>query len=264
MDGGVVSMRAVMALSGGMDSTSLLLNLLNRGYNVTCISYHYGQKHSIEIDRAKENISRLQSAGFLVSHSVVDLTSSMSVFHSSLTSDEIIVPEGHYEEEQMKQTVVPNRNAIFASILYGLALSVAERENSDVSIALGVHSGDHAIYPDCRPEFYNALQNAFEIGNWGSERITFELPYINGDKTSILRDCLESCESLGLDFDDVMRSTITSYSPDLDGRSNGRTGSDIERILAFHEIGRIDPVEYIDDWESVLNHALKVQSEYGG
>ena len=139
MDGGVVSMRAVMALSGGMDSTSLLLNLLNRGYNVTCISYHYGQKHSIEIDRAKENISRLQSAGLLVSHSVVDLTSAMSVFHSALTSDEIVVPEGHYEEEQMKQTVVPNRNAIFASILYGLALSVSEREDLDVSIALGVH-----------------------------------------------------------------------------------------------------------------------------
>ena len=256
-------MRAVMALSGGMDSTSLLLNLLDRGYTVTCISYRYGQKHSIEIVRAKENITRLQSAGLPVTHSVVDLTSSMSVFHSALTSSEIEVPEGHYEEEQMKQTVVPNRNAIFASILYGLALSVSEREDLDVSIALGVHSGDHAIYPDCRPEFYNALQLAFEIGNWGSERITFELPYIDGDKTSILQDCLESCDSLGLNFDDVMKSTITSYSPDSEGRSNGRTGSDIERILAFHEIGRKDPVAYIDDWESVLNHALKVQAEYG-
>jgi len=173
MDGGVVIMRAVMALSGGMDSTSLLLNLLTRGYTVTCISYRYGQKHSIEINRAKENIARFQSAGLPVTHSVVDLTSSMSVFHSALTSSEIEVPEGHYEEEQMKQTVVPNRNAIFASILYGLALSVSEREDLDVSIALGVHSGDHAIYPDCRPEFYNALQNAFEIGNWGSERIAF-------------------------------------------------------------------------------------------
>ena len=263
MDGGVVIMRAVMALSGGMDSTSLLLNLLTRGYTVTCISYRYGQKHSIEIVRAKENIARFQSAGLPVSHSVVDLTSSMSVFHSALTSSEIEVPEGHYEEEQMKQTVVPNRNAIFASILYGLALSVSEREDLDVSIALGVHSGDHAIYPDCRPEFYNALQNAFEIGNWGSERIAFELPYIDGDKTSILRDCLESCESLGLDFDDVMRSTITSYAPDSEGRSNGRTGSDIERILAFHEIGRDDPVEYIEDWKSVLRHALNVQAEYG-
>ena len=256
-------MRAVMALSGGMDSTSLLLNLLARGYTVTCISYRYGQKHSIEIVRAEENIARFQSAGLPVSHSVVDLTSSMSVFHSALTSSEIEVPEGHYEEEQMKQTVVPNRNAIFASILYGLALSVSEREDLDVSIALGVHSGDHAIYPDCRPEFYNALQNAFEIGNWGSERIAFELPYIDGDKTSILRDCLTSCESLGLDFDDVMRSTITSYAPDSEGRSNGRTGSDIERILAFHEIGRDDPVEYIEDWKSVLRHALNVQAEHG-
>ena len=78
----------------------------------------------------------------------------MSIFHSALTNSEIEIPEGHYEEEQMKATVVPNRNAIFASILYGYALSISTKENIDVSIALGVHSGDHAIYPDCRPEFY--------------------------------------------------------------------------------------------------------------
>ena len=90
----------------------------------------------------------------------------MGLFHSALTSDDIEVPEGHYEEEQMKATVVPNRNAIFASILYGYALSVALREDTDVIIALGVHSGDHAIYPDCRPEFYEAIGNAFSVGNW--------------------------------------------------------------------------------------------------
>ena len=78
----------------------------------------------------------------------------MGIFNSALTNKDIKVPEGHYEEEQMKATVVPNRNAIFSSILYGYGLSIATQEDSDVIIALGVHSGDHAIYPDCRPEFY--------------------------------------------------------------------------------------------------------------
>ena len=257
-------MRAVMALSGGMDSTSLLLNLLTRGYTVTCISYRYGQKHSIEIVRAKENIARFQSAGLPVSHSVVDLTSSMSVFHSALTSSEIEVPEGHYEEEQMKQTVVPNRNAIFASILYGLALSVSEREDLDVSIALGVHSGDHAIYPDCRPEFYKAIEYAFNIGNWESDRVRFYLPYLTGYKVTILHDALETCESLNLDFERIFKNTNTSYNPDKEGRSSGKSGADVERILAFHQIGRKDPVEYIEPWDLVLANALEITESTTG
>ena len=92
---------------------------------------------------------------------VVDLQSAMSIFHSALTTEDSEIPEGHYDEEQMKQTVVPNRNAIFASILYGYALSISTKQNRLVKIGLGVHSGDHEIYPDCRPEFYEALENAF-------------------------------------------------------------------------------------------------------
>ncbi|MEC9119437.1 MAG: 7-cyano-7-deazaguanine synthase, partial [Candidatus Thermoplasmatota archaeon] len=153
----MMSSRAVMALSGGMDSTSLLLRLLAEGYHVTCISYQYGQKHSIEVSKATENIERLQKRGLPVEQKIIDLTSAMSSFHSALTNQNFEIPEGHYEEEQMKQTVVPNRNAIFSSILYGMALSVSSIEDSNVVIALGVHSGDHAIYPDCRPEFYRAL-----------------------------------------------------------------------------------------------------------
>ena len=96
------------------------------------------------------------------------------------------VPEGHYEEGQMKQTVVPNRNAIFASILYGLShFRVHGNMTQNVIVALGVHSGDHEIYPDCRPEFYTALERAFSIGNWSSENIQFYLPYIQGDKQTI-------------------------------------------------------------------------------
>ena len=125
-----------------------------------------------------------------------------------------------------------------------------------------MHSGDHAIYPDCRPEFYDALMPAFETGSWGSERVTVELPYIDGDKESILLDAMDSCDSLGLDFDTVFRNTNTSYNPDQLGRSSGRTGADVERILAFHAIGRKDPVEYVDDWGTVLERALDTERRY--
>ena len=264
MDGGfVMSKRAVMALSGGMDSTSLLLRLLREGYTVTSITYLYGQKHSIEVVRATENIRRLQSNGLKVEHKIIDLSSAMNSFHSALTDDDFDIPEGHYEEDQMKQTVVPNRNAIFSSILYGMGLSISQLEDTDVVIALGVHSGDHAIYPDCRPEFYNALSIAFGIGNWDSNRVVFELPYIEGDKTTILEDALHSCEILNLDFDTILGSTITSYNPDNDGRSSGRSGSDIERIIAFHDIGRVDPIEYVDSWDTVLENALKLKETRG-
>ena len=254
--------RVVMALSGGMDSTSLLLRMLARGSEVTCISYNYGQKHVIELDRASANVDYLRSNGYEVEHIVADLSSAMSLFDSSLTDSEKPIPEGHYEEEQMKQTVVPNRNAIFSSILYGYALSVSAKENVDVSVTLGVHSGDHVIYPDCRPQFYDALMRAFETGNWGSERVTVNLPYVDGDKESILRDAIISCDFLGLDFDTVFSNTNTSYSPDELGRSSGKTGADVERILAFHAIGRKDPVQYVEDWDAVLEHAIETERQF--
>ena len=259
---GCVMIRAVMALSGGMDSTGLLLRLLADGYKVSCISYEYGQKHRIELERAKANIEYLEGEGHQVEHKIADLSSAMSLFHSALTSDDIEVPEGYYEEEQMKITVVPNRNAIFASILYGYALSVSHREDCDVDIAMGVHSGDHAIYPDCRPEFYSAIAGAFALGNWGSDRVSFHLPYIDGDKETILRDALESCSVLNLDFERIFENTISSYNPDSEGRASGTSGADIERILAFHALGREDPIEYTKPWKDVLQGALNSQLRF--
>ncbi len=259
---GCIMIRAVMALSGGMDSTGLLLRLLADGYKVSCISYEYGQKHRIELERAKANIEYLEGEGHQVEHKIADLSSAMSLFHSALTSDDIEVPEGYYEEEQMKVTVVPNRNAIFASILYGYALSVSHREDCDVDIAMGVHSGDHAIYPDCRPEFYSAIAGAFALGNWGSDRVSFHLPYIDGDKETILRDALESCSVLNLDFETIFENTISSYNPDSEGRASGTSGADIERILAFHALGREDPIEYTKPWKDVLQGALNSQLRF--
>jgi len=259
---GCVMIRAVMALSGGMDSTGLLLRLLADGYKVSCISYDYGQKHRIELEHAKANIEYLEGEGHQVEYKIVDLSSAMSLFHSALTSDDIEVPEGYYEEQLMKITVVPNRNAIFASILYGYALSVSHREDCDVEIAMGVHSGDHAIYPDCRPEFYSAIAGAFALGNWGSDRVSFHLPYIDGDKETILRDALESCSVLNLNFETIFENTISSYNPDSEGRASGTSGADIERILAFHALGREDPIEYTKPWKDVLQGALNSQLRF--
>ena len=254
--------RAVMALSGGMDSTSLLMRLLADGYKVDCLSYEYGQKHNVELDRAILNIQYLASKGFEIKHKIIDISGAMATFESSLIGQGSEIPEGHYEAEQMKSTVVPNRNAIFASIMYGYALSISLRENCNVDIALGVHSGDHEIYPDCRPEFYHALEHAFAVGNWDSEKVRFSLPYLNGDKTSILSDAEKAIVALGLDFDTIFGNTNTSYNPDEQGRSSGRSGADIERILAFNAIGRRDPVEYQDSWSNVLRNAIRIQEQH--
>ena len=251
-----------MSLSGGMDSTGLLLHLLSNEYDVKALSFNYGQKHVIEIERASANIEYLKQNGYLVKHKIVDLKSAMSVFHSALTDENFDVPRGHYEQDNMKATVVPNRNAIFTSILYGFALSIAIKHDQSVTITTGVHSGDHEIYPDCREEFFIKLYNAFDYGNWGSDKVDSYLPFINGDKYTILKEALWCCDDLGLDFNTIFANTNTSYAPDKDGLSDGTTGADVERILAFHQLGRIDPVKYVKSWDEVLHDALKIEREF--
>ena len=222
-------------MSGGMDSTALLVRLLAEGRKVYGLSFDYGQKHRIELARLKQNVNYLRDNGIEIDSQILDMSKLGSLFHSALTDANWTVPTGHYEQENMKQTVVPNRNAIFSSIAYGYALSIAIQEDSEVDFSLGVHSGDHPIYPDCRPEFYEAIFSAFSIGNWDSEKVFLNLPYLNMDKADILEDAGHSIEKLGLDFDTVFRNTCTSYQPDKAGRSHGLTGSDVERILAFQQ-----------------------------
>ncbi len=252
--------KAVVALSGGMDSTCLLIKLLAEGYDVYGVSFDYGQKHDLELRKLEQNIKYLTLMEKpLKMWWKLDLKMLGRMFNSSLLkSSQEAIPEGHYEQENMKSTVVPNRNAIFSSIIYGYALSIAEKENCEVEICLGVHSGDHAIYPDCTPQFYHKIKEAFDEGNWGSEKVKYFLPYINGNKTSILEEALVNCEKLGFEFDTVLRNTNTSYNPTPMGEASGTSGSDIERIEAFLNIGRKDPVSYEGGWEKAKAHALKV------
>lgn len=253
----------VLSLSGGMDSSALLLHCI-AGFaeeTVYSLSFDYGQKHKIELERLQSNLSLLRSKGFSIRHAVVDLSLLGTIYRSSLTSANWDCPEGHYAEDSMKETVVPNRNAIFSSIIYGYALSIANEKECEAAICLGVHSGDHAVYPDCRPEFYEAIGSAFTLGNWGSENVEFYLPYLDGDKESILRDAMNSCLQLGVDFEEYFANTNTSYAPDEQGRASGKTGSDVERILAFDALGVKDPVEYQEPWEVVVQRARELESK---
>jgi len=246
--------KTVISLSGGMDSTGLLMHLLAQNCEVFGISFNYGQKHILELERLKANIAYLKTHNIDIHYDAIDLSILGKLYSSALTDPDWGIPEGHYEQDNMKQTVVPNRNAIFASIAYGYALSIATETNEQVSIALGVHSGDHAIYPDCRPEFYEAIHKAFAIGNWDSDKVDLYLPYINGDKHTILKDAEASIDKVGLDFDTIFKNTNTSYEPDELGRASGKTGADIERIEAFIKLGRKDPVEYQASWEELIKN----------
>ncbi len=261
--------QAVLSLSGGMDSSTLLLHLLANGYKVTALSFDYGQKHRVELERAQQLVNYLKANDIHINYQVIRLDGLTSLLNSALVTGGEEVPEGHYAEDNMKATVVPNRNKIFSSLVQSVALSIANETESDVSISLGIHAGDHAIYPDCRQEFRDADMEAFQIGNWDSERVSYYTPYLEGDKFTILQDGLQACDTLGLDFDEVYKRTNTSYKPFPSGNSDYKSASSVERIEAFIALSRPDPVQYEDetgpvDWEVAKAHAEEVLSSYAG
>lgn len=258
--------QAVLSLSGGMDSSSLLLYLLSNEYEVTSLGFNYGQKHRIELDRALSLTSMLAREGFSVTYKEIDITGITELLHSSLVTGGDDVPEGHYEHENMKATVVPNRNKIFASIIQAVALSISMKKKTIVDIAMGIHAGDHAIYPDCRQEFRDADFEAFKLGNWGSENVSIITPYLHLNKFDILKDAQISCKMLGINFNEVFKRTNTSYKPvRFNNRwySDYKSASSVERIEAFIKLGIPDPVEYADEtgpvsWETAKSHVETV------
>jgi 7-cyano-7-deazaguanine synthase len=269
--------QAVLSLSGGMDSSSLLLHLLANGYEVTALGFDYGQKHKVELERAKALVEYLNANGQKVTHQIIKLDGLQQLLNSSLVTGGTDVPEGHYEQDNMKATVVPNRNKIFASLIQAVALSIATKPITDdctigqeVIIAMGLHAGDHAIYPDCRQEFRDADFDAFILGNWNSELVSVYTPYLNVTKFEILEDGLKACEALGIDFDEVYKRTNTSYKPMQHAGvwySDYKSAASVERIEAFIKLGRPDPVEYADEtgpvsWQFAKTQVERVLSEY--
>ena len=257
-----MSKHAVVSLSGGMDSSTLLLRALSEYDSVTALSFDYGQKHRVELKRAQSLIDYLASKGHNVTYKQIKLDGLVDLLNSALVQGGDDVPEGHYEQENMKETVVPNRNKMFSSITQAVALSIANKIKAPVKIAMGIHAGDHAIYPDCRQEFRDADYNAFIEGNWDAKRVTYYTPYLNGDKFDILKDGEVCCEKLGIDFDEVYKRTNTSYKPTAEGLSDYKSASSVERIEAFLKLGRKDPVAYVDGWETAKTHVEQLLENY--
>ena len=266
----------VVSLSGGMDSSTLLLRAIEKYDSVTAISFDYGQKHRVELERAQQLVDYINKNcpvdencfnGCTVNYRQIKLDGLVDLLDSALVSGGEDVPEGHYEQDNMKETVVPNRNKMFASIVQAVALSVANRTEDVCDIALGIHAGDHAVYPDCRQEFRDADDAAFRMGNWDADRVGYFTPYLDTDKFGILQDGEKLCEILGLDFNEVYKRTNTSYKPYPSGNSDYKSASSVERIEAFIALGRKDPVQYEDesgevDYEIAKAHVEKVLAEY--
>jgi 7-cyano-7-deazaguanine synthase len=263
----------VVSLSGGMDSSTLLLRCLKEYDSVTAISFDYGQKHRVELERAQsliDYINELENKAaedgqkapyYPVNYRQIKLDGLVDLLDSALVEGGDDVPEGHYEQDNMKETVVPNRNKMFASITQAVALSVANKTGETCDIALGIHAGDHAVYPDCRQEFRDADDAAFRMGNWEADRVGYFTPYLEGDKFTILQDGEKLCEELGLDFDEVYKRTNTSYKPYPSGNSDYKSASSVERIEAFIKLGRKDPVQYEDETGPVSYDVAKAAVE---
>ena len=265
----------VVSLSGGMDSSTLLLRCLKEYDTVTAISFDYGQKHRVELERAQSLVNYISNQALPpITYKVIKLEGLADLLDSALVTGGDEVPEGHYAEDNMKATVVPNRNKIFASITQAVALSVANQTGGNCDIALGIHAGDHAIYPDCRQEFRDADDAAFRIGNWDADKVGYFTPYLEGDKFTILQDGEKLCKYLGLDFDEVYSRTNTSYKPIQIISASGdnwfsdyKSASSVERVEAFIKLGRPDPVKYADEtgpvkWETAKIYVEQVLSEY--
>jgi 7-cyano-7-deazaguanine synthase len=294
--------QAVLSLSGGMDSSSLLLHLLANDYDVTALSFDYGQKHRIELERATSLAAYLNEKNCgcggrpiygNLTHQIIKLDGLQPLLNSSLVEGGQDVPEGHYEQDNMKETVVPNRNKIFASLIQAVALSIATKNNTTAEIAMGIHAGDHAIYPDCRQEFRDIDFEAFKVGNWDSDKVSVTTPYLHLNKYDILKDGENACDRLRLDFNEIYKRTNTSYKPikittenkwfktDDEGNVYGdeqttlvdtwysdyKSAASVERIEAFIKLGRPDPVAYADEngpvtWEVAKAHVEKVLAEH--
>lgn len=215
--------KTVLIFSGGLDSTVLLHHLLDAGTSVHALTVNYGQRHAREIQFARTTAARRG-----IEHRVLDLSTIAALFSTSaLTNLSMKVPRGHYEDDSMKQTVVPNRNMLLIATATTWAIAL----KAD-SVTYGAHAGDHTIYPDCRPEFADALDKAVQLADW--HPLHLERPFIGLDKAQIVRRGHE----LGVPF----AQTWSCYTGD--DLHCGACGTCVERREAFHKAGIDDPTQY--------------------
>lgn len=224
-------MKTVLILSGGMDSTTLLFWLKFLGREVYALGIDYGQKHGKELEYASRIAKKTDTPFEIASLSLLRNL----LKGSSQTDDSVPVPDGHYAEDSMKKTVVPNRNMIMLAVASGYAISLGADK-----VAYAAHAGDHTIYPDCRPEFADALDKALGLCDW--HHVSLERPFIGLTKSDIAR----MGNLLGVPFQD----TWSCYK----GGSVhcGKCGTCTERIEAFRLGNVFDVTEYDGKEQPVL------------
>lgn len=228
-------MKTIVICSGGLDSVSLAHRIAAEQQLIGLLSFDYGQRHRKELDYAAACAKRLG-----VPHQIIDIRPIGSHLTGSALTDNIDVPDGHYAEETMKATVVPNRNAIMLAIAFGLAAA----QKAD-AVAVAVHGGDHFIYPDCRPGFIDAFQVMQDAALDGYASVRLQAPYVNATKADIVTDG----EKHGTPF----AETWSCYKGGA--RHCGRCGTCVERREAFHLAGVADPTDYEDTdfWKSATS-----------
>jgi 7-cyano-7-deazaguanine synthase len=219
-------MKTIVVCSGGLDSVSLAHRIADEGNLLGLVSFDYGQRHAKELDYAAACAQRLG-----VFHQIIDMAAIGAQLSGSALTDDIEVPDGHYAEETMRVTVVPNRNAIMLAVAFGVA---AARQAEAVAIA--VHGGDHFIYPDCRPAFIDALQAMQTHALDGYASVRLLAPYVDGSKADIVTDGARHGTPFG--------ETWSCYKGG--DRHCGRCGTCVERREAFHLAGVEDPTDYAD------------------
>lgn len=227
--------RVLAVCSGGLDSSVLAYRYAAQGQLSALLSVDYGQRHVTELDHAQRLSERLG-----VPFILIDLKSiTRHLTACSLTSP-VEVPDGHYAEETMKQTVVPNRNALLLATAFSIAAG-----RGDTHVATAVHAGDHFIYPDCRPEFLTAFQSMERQALSGLWSVELDTPYSAKTKADIVRE--------GADLQVPFETTWSCYKG---GEQHcGRCGTCVERLEAFHLAGVTDPTVYADRayWKQVCH-----------
>lgn len=219
-------MKVLVICSGGLDSVSLAHMVAAEQELLGVISFDYGQRHKCELDYAARCANRLG-----VSFDLIDMNSIGKHLSGSALTDDVDVPEGHYEEESMKVTVVPNRNAIMLSIAFGIAAA----RGAD-AVATAVHGGDHFIYPDCRPEFVDAFDAMQKQALDGYANISLYAPFVQLPKSAIV--------TTGAKHATPFADTWSCYKG---GEIHcGRCGTCVERREAFDIAGVADPTVYAD------------------
>ena len=227
-------MKTLVICSGGLDSVTLAHQVATHHALAGLVSFDYGQRHKKELAFAALCAQRLG-----VPHTTLDLSILGTQLGGSALTDDIAVPDGHYAEDSMKITVVPNRNAIMLAIAYGIATA----RNLD-AVGAAFHGGDHFIYPDCRPAFTDAFEKMQNAALDGMANIRLHTPFLKMTKG----DIVTTGARLGVPF----AETWSCYK----GGANhcGRCGTCVERREAFHHAGLPDPTTYEDSifWQDAI------------